>query len=247
MLTTLLQKTSSSLGITSEELKRAALLPLGLLVLVIVGDLIWSALGFPDTEGTILIIKNLFMDYGYPLVFAAAAIEALLLVGLYVPGSVALILAATMAGQGVLNIWVVIGLITLGMLTGVVINYFLGKYGWYRLLARFGLKAAIERTKIKAETKGYKIIHASYFNPNIASLTATSFGILHVNFWKFFMHSVIAFMYWNLMWGISFYFMGNWIEDRLNYTSFIIVIVAAIVVRVGYVMIKKRLTPVDRN
>jgi membrane protein DedA with SNARE-associated domain len=240
MFKRLLIKFSTRLGITPEELKRAALLPLGLLALVIMGDLVWSAFGLPDTAATIAIIKNLFMLHGYPLVFAAAAIEALLLIGLYVPGSVALVLAATMAGQGVLNIWAVIALITLGMLVGVVINYFLGKYGWYRLLARFGLKDAIERTKIKTETKGYKVIHASYFNPNIASLTATSFGILHVNFWKFFMHSVIAFTYWNLMWGISFYLMGNWIEDRLNYTSFIIVIVAAIFVRVGYVMVKKK-------
>jgi membrane-associated protein len=237
----ILQKTAGSFGITVDELKRAALLPIFLLIMVVVGDIIWSAFGLPDAERTIAIIKDLFMDYGYPLIFVAAFIEAFLLIGLYVPGSVALILAATMAGQGALNIWMVILCISLGMICAVTGNFMLGKYGWYRLLARFGLKDAIDRTKAKAEAKGYKYIHYTYFNPNLASLTATSFGILRMGFGKFFCHSVLAFAYWNTIWGISFYLMGNWIEDRINYTSLIIIVIAAILVRVGYVMVQSRL------
>lgn len=192
-------KIASSLGLTLDELKKAALVPLSFLTLILIGDIIWQAVGLPNTQETIEIIKRLFTDYGYPLVFLSAFIEALLLVGLYVPGSVALVLAATLAGQGVLNIWMVILLITSGCLLAVITNYALGKYGWYHLLVRFGLKDAIERMKLRAETKGLKLIHFTYFNPNMASLSATSFGILRVNFPKFLFHSTIAFAYWNTL------------------------------------------------
>src|SRR3989344_599422 len=180
MLNNLLQKISSSLGITSDEFKKALIFPILLLIMVFIGDIIWRSIGLPGAEETVKIIKGLFADYGYPLVFAAALVEALLLVGLYVPGSIALILSATLAGQGVLNIWLVILIVILGMLSAVVINFILGKYGWYHLLVKFGLKNAIDKMKIRAETKGIKIIHLTYFNPNLASLSATSFGILHV-------------------------------------------------------------------
>lgn len=241
MLNRFLQNISTYLGITPEEFKRAAIFPLVLLVMVVIGDIIWRSIGLPDVKGTLELIKNLFMDYGYSLVFVSAFVEAFLLIGLYLPGSVALILSATLAGQGVLNIWIVILTIASGMFTAVVINYLLGKYGWYRVLVKFGLKDAIEKMKIRAEVKGIKIIHITYFNPNLASLSATSLGILSINFNKFLTHSLIAFLYWNTIWGLSFYLLGNWIEDYINYKSFIIVIIGFILIRVGYVVIKNKL------
>lgn len=244
MVKTLVQKFSSFLGITPDELKKAAIFPLGLLIMVILGDILWNAVGFPDVKEVIEIIKQLFINYGYPLVFFSAFIESALLVGLYVPGSVALILAATLAGQGVLNIWLVILYITLGCMSAVVTNYALGKYGWYHVLARFGLKGTIDKVKARAEAVGFKLIHFTYFNPNLASFTATSFGILRVSFPRFFFHSLIAFIYWNCMWGFGFYFFGNWIEEYINYQSLVIIIFAVIGIRLGYVMIRKRLNVV---
>jgi len=240
LLNTLLIKLSSSLGLTPNELKKATIFPLALIVIFFIGDVVWRAFGLPDVQGTIEIIKGLFATYGYPLVFLSALIEALLLVGLYVPGSVALVLSATLAGQGVLNIWLVILLITLGFLIAVIINYALGRYGWYRVLVRFGLKDALERMKLRAEKGGMKLIHLTYLNPNLASLSATSFGILHINFGKFLFHSIIAFIYWNILWGFSFYFLGDWVEEYLDYTNLVIAIVAFIFIRIVYVVVRKR-------
>ncbi len=240
MFNSLFQKFSSTLGLTSEEIKKAAFIPLFLLLAVIMGDIVWRAVGLPGVDETILLIKNLFVDHGYPIVLLAAFIEAFLLIGLYLPGSVALILASTLSGQGVLNIWLVILLTVTGFLSAAVINYALGRFGWYHLLVKFGLKNAIEKMKIRAETKGFKLIHFTYLNPNLASLSATSFGILRVNFYKFLFHSVIAFMYWNIIWGFTFYFLGDWVEERLNYTYLILLLVLVITGRILYTTLKKK-------
>ena len=241
MIKNILLKFSSFLVITLDELKKAALFPLTLLIMGLVGDIVWKAVGLPDVKETIEIIKTLFITHGYPLVFVAAFVESLLLIGLYVPGSVALILAATLAGQGLLNIWIVILLITLGCLLAVIANYALGRYGWSRLLIKFGLKDAIEKMKSRAENRGLKLIHFTYFNPNLASLSATCFGILRINFGKFIFNSIIAFAYWNIIWGFSFYFLGDWVEEHLNYTSLFIAIALFIFIRIGYVLIRKKI------
>ncbi len=240
MLNPFFQKLSSPLGLTSEELKKAAFIPLFLLLAVVMGDIVWRALGLPGVDETILLIKNLFVDHGYPIVLLAAFIEAFLLIGLYLPGSVALILASTLAGQGVLNIWIVILLTVTGFLSAAVINYALGRFGWYHLLVKFGLKNAIEKTKARAERKGLKLIHFTYINPNLASLTATSFGILRTDLKRFFFHSILAFTYWNIIWGFTFYFLGDWVEDRLNYTYLILLIVLVIIGRILYTTLKKK-------
>ena len=233
-------KLASSLGITTEELKKAALVPLGFLVLIIIGDIIWQALGFPGPEETLVLIKQLFTTHGYPLVFISAFVESLLLVGLYIPGSVALVLASVLSGQGVMNIWLVIAIITSAFFLGVNINYILGRFGWYHVLTRFGLKNAIEKMRLRAEKKGVRLIHFTYLNPNIASLSATSFGILHLNFSTFVLHSLIAFAYWNLMWGFLFYFLGSWVEKHLNYPTVITLILIAALIRILFVMAKKK-------
>src|SRR3989344_9459863 len=98
-------------GLSKSELKKAAFIPIVIVVLIFTADMVGQALGLPSAPETIELIKKLFINYGYILVFVASFIEALLLIVLYIPGSIALILASTLAGQGVMNIWLVILLI----------------------------------------------------------------------------------------------------------------------------------------
>lgn len=174
----------------------------------VVFGVIYRALNLPEAEEFIQIARNYYAEYGYWVVFFAALAEGLLFVNWYLPGSAVAVLGVVFARENHQSVPLVIFLIMLAFLITAVINYCLGRYGWYRLFLRFGLKGPLESSRIKLENKGLPIIFTSYFHPNIGALTATSAGIMQANFQKFFAYSAVAYFFWGVIWGVIVYYFG---------------------------------------
>lgn len=173
-------------------------------------------LDLPSEDELILITKNFYLNYGYLVVFIAAIIEGALFINWYLPGSVVIVLGVVFAKDASLNVILVIAFITLGFLLTAVMNYFLGSFGWYRLFMKLGLKAPMDRAKIKMEKYGLPVIFGTYFHPNMGALAATSAGILKLPFVIFFLYSLSALVLWNTLWGVAVYFFGMVIIKTLS-------------------------------
>lgn len=177
----------------------------------------------PNPETLIDMLKNLYGSYGYSIVFFGALLEATFLITLYVPGSTVVILGAALSRTGVIQFPVVISLAILGFLIGYCLNYILGRYGWYHVLARFGFEKGIEVAKEKLERHQVKTILFGYFHPSGGSFISTAAGVLNIPFKRFFILSLIAQTFWAILWGsLAYYFGLPLVEFFLKYFSFVV-------------------------
>lgn len=194
----------------------------------------------PDAETLLDFIKDLYKTYGYYLIFFGALLEGMFLVGLYVPGSATVLLGASLSKTGVVQYPIVLVLATLGLLISYSINYLLGKYGWYHVLARLGLNKGLDIAKDKLEKHQTKTIFLGYFHPGSASFLSTAAGILKTPFKKFLILSFFAQFGWAIVWGSLAYFFGlPMVEFLLKYFVFVLPTIIVIWV-VRKIIIKKR-------
>ena len=211
---------------------KKALLPLSILgaLLLIYGA--WRFFGMPPEEEIIGIARTYFDRYGLGILLLSALIEGTLLVGWYYPGSLVIFLGVILAGQDVKKVFFAVMTISVGLFFAYIINFLLGKYGWYKLLLKFGLKDALEDTKHRVEKYGLSAIFMSYWQPNLAALVATSAGILGFSFKKFLIFSVVAIILWNTFWGVLVYFIGERILSLVRLNLILLVIFPGIAYRI---------------
>lgn len=177
----------------------------------------------PDAESLLDFITELYKTYGYYLVFFGALLEGTFLVGLYVPGSATVLLGASLSKTGVIQYPIVLVLATFGFVIAYSINYFLGKYGWYHVLARLGFNKGIDVAKDKLEKHQSKTILLGYFHPGSASFLSTAAGILKIPFKRFLILSFLAQSVWAIVWGSLAYFLGlPMVEFILKYFVFVL-------------------------
>lgn len=201
------------------EFIKFAILPIVFLAAVLLGRLLWQVFDLSDNDYVIKVASNYYAAYGYWVVLIGALAEGFLFLNWYVPGSIVVVMGVVFASQNNQNVFLIVGIIILGFFITSIINYVLGRFGWYHVFMKLGLKQPLERVKSRVKNKGLPIIFSTYFHPNIGALTSTSAGILQLNFAKFVLYSILALMVWNSVWGVVVYFIGSVV---LKYMGFLL-------------------------
>ena len=211
---------------------RKALLPVSVLGIFLLVYLVWRFFALPP-EAEILEIARFYFDiYGSAILLVSALIEGTVLVGWYYPGSLIIFLGVILAGKDVSKVVEAVAAITVGLFFAYIINFLLGKYGWYRLLLRFGLREALEDVKARVTRYGLLAIFMSYWQPNLAALVATSAGILDFSFGKFLIYSLVAATLWNTFWGTLVYFVGEGVLSLVGIRFILLAIFIWIIYRI---------------
>jgi membrane protein DedA with SNARE-associated domain len=183
-------------------------IPLSVLVTFISMYIIWNVFNLPPAEVLTVQLNDWFHLYGPIVILGSAFIEGILLIGGYFPGVFIIfvsVVTATSLSEALTRI--VFG--TIGLILAHIVNYVLGRYGWYKLLVKFGLGKSIEEMQNKLLKKGTLAIFASYWLPKLSALTDTAAGILHMPFKKFVISSILASIFWNFLVGIVVFFIGH--------------------------------------
>ena len=175
--------------------------PLALLAAYLFVLLLWRVLGLPKEEVLIETTKNWFNHYGLWVVFVSAILEGTLILGQYYPGGLVIFLGVIAAGHDIPKIIQVVAVVSLAFLIGYSIDYLIGRYGSYKLFLKFGLKKSLDKAQGKLQKHELNAVMFSYWEPNLASITATAAGILQVPLAKFSLHSAIGIIIWNAFWG----------------------------------------------
>ena len=223
-----------------KEFFKYAIIPIVILSIFAVCTTIYQYLNLPSFNEIVEFAKSSYAQYGYWVVFLGAVGEGILFANWYLPGSGVVVMSVVFAKDNGMSVFWVVNCITLGFLLTAILNYALGRYGWYKLLLKFGLKDALESAKKRTEKHGLKIIFGTYFHPNLGSLIATSAGILQLSFKKFFTYSLLALLVWNAFWGALVYYTGDFILNMVTYKSLIIILIAWVVVLLFEFVRRKR-------
>lgn len=153
--------------------------------LVLLLGVTWWALDLPPEAELIRTISNWLATYGLVVIFLGSILEAILFVGFYFPGSLIIFLGVGLAPNPLQALYAVIA-VSLGMLCGYHINYIVGRYGWYRIFLKLGMKKGLENAQAKMQNNDIRYIFYTFWNPGLASFTSTAAGILHLPYVRFY-------------------------------------------------------------
>src|SRR6185437_5417329 len=104
-------------------------------------------------EHLIDLLRDLYDQYGYLIVFLGALGENTALLGLILPGGTLALLGAFYARQGTLNIFWVIFFAWIGTVLGYHVDYFIGRFFLGRVLGRWGTSKLGMRLRVVARLR----------------------------------------------------------------------------------------------
>ena len=208
-----------------QTLLKALFIPLVILAFSLSYQILWEILGWPKGDELVEVVTDFFTKYGLLMVFACSVLESAVVIGNYFPGGIVIFLGVISAGHNIPRVILTVAIVSLGFCLGYIIDYFLGKYGWYKLLVKFGMRRQLQVAQEKVARHSFKAIALSYWEVNLASITATAAGILQINFYKFFVESLIGVVVWNIFWGTLVASLGkNALQLLLNWRYIIPII-----------------------
>lgn len=174
---------------------------------------VYHLLGLPSSSEFISLAQTYYGTYGYGVVFVAALIEGLLLINWYLPGSAVAVIGVVLADGDPVRTVLTVALIILAFFITNIINYGLGRFGWYQLLLKFGLAEPLKTTQARLAKGAASAIFLSFIHPNISAVVATSAGMLRVPFGHFLILSLVGLLFWGTFWGVIVAYFGSHILE----------------------------------
>jgi membrane protein DedA with SNARE-associated domain len=227
--------------VVQHSLVKLLIIPLTLFAVFLSLYLVWILIDLPSQQRLIEIATGFFERYGLITVVIAAVLEGLLLIGWYVPGTLVIVLGLIMAGDDVQRVAAVWASTVFGLWIAYFTNYFVGKYGWYRLLLAFGLKEPLDNAQRRLNRYGLSAIFMTYWQINVASLISTAAGILHLPLASFALYTLPATALWFGFWTTLIFFLGKAALTLVGLRFVLSVIAAWIVFRtIWYLAVKRR-------
>jgi membrane protein DedA with SNARE-associated domain len=167
---------------------------LGLFVVV------YRLFNLPSPSELTQLIVSWYQSYGLLIVFISAIAESLFMLSIYLPGSLAIVLAVYSLGHSVEYLFLIGLYVSIGFTISNVMNYYLGKYGYYKLLLFFNQNKVIDNMHKQLDKNGLVTIFTSAIHPNFLAVTMVCLGISGINFRKSIFLSILAVMFWVSIW-----------------------------------------------
>ncbi len=192
-------------------------------------------------------IEKILSHGGYWIIFVVSVLEAVPLVGSFVPGHALIILAGFLARIGVLNPFTVIWVTALAAIVGDVIGYLLGRKFGFDFLVKFGkyfflTEEHLQKASGIMEKHTGKALIIGRFNPVTRALTPFLAGAGDLNPKKFWIYNIIGGVSWAVCSVLIGYVFGASYEVFSKYIGKFIFIatVLSILMIWGYQFINSR-------
>lgn len=167
---------------------------------------------------------------GYTVLVAIVFAETGLLAGFFLPGDSLLVTAGLLAaGEGTVNIWLLIVLLSVAAIagdsTGYAIGYHLGPRVFNREDSRFFHKDHLVRTQRFYKKYGAKTIVLARFVPILRTFAPTVAGVGKMSYRTFLAFNVVGGIGWVMSMTLAGFFLGRSIPDIERHLYWIIGIV----------------------
>ena len=206
-------------------------------------------------EHLIDLLRDLYDQYGYLIVFLGALGENTALVGLALPGGTLALLGAFYARQGTLNLAWVIFFAWMGTVLGYHVDYLLGRFALGKVMLRWGDSRLGKRMRLAGRLRlgrrvlakyGGRAILLSHIVGHIRSFVALSAGATRMSYRRFLSFELVAALLWNTAFCLIGYAAGAEYErilpiiERAGWIIAGVVVLAILVWKVGLPWLRKR-------
>ncbi|MDD3574086.1 VTT domain-containing protein [Methanospirillum sp.] len=149
----------------------------------------------------------------YAVLFLIIFCETGLVVTPFLPGDSLLFVSGALAGNEILNIWVLLVIIGLGAIIGDTLNFWIGKFAGCKVLegrlSAFIHKRWLEKTHHYFEKYGGATIVIARFIPIVRTFAPFLAGIGKMNYQKFLFYNVTGAIIWTWALVGGGYLIGN--------------------------------------
>jgi len=176
-------------------------------------------------------LEQIISNYGgwtYGLLFLVVFMETGFVVTPFLPGDSLIFAASTFAARGVLNPWLMFGLLALAAVLGDSANYWIGRRIGKRAYTgeiKWIRKEYMERTHAFFEKHGGKTIFLARFVPIIRTFAPFVAGVSRMSYGFFFRWNIIGGITWVATFTLLGYFFGNIPFVQKNFELVIIAII----------------------
>jgi membrane-associated protein len=191
-----------------------------------------------------------YKNWTYLILFCIIFCETGLVVTPFLPGDSLLFAAGTIAALGLLNIWILLGILCLAAIFGDSVNYSLGKFFGekvfdrdYRLIK----KEYLYRTHEFYEKHGRKTIIIARFVPIIRTFAPFIAGVGSMEYSRFISFNIIGGILWVFICTFCGYLFGNlpFVKNNFSIVVLAIILISLLPMVVEY--IKYKLTPLPNE
>jgi membrane-associated protein len=189
---------------------------------------------FLHVDKYLSIIINQLGPVTYVILFLIIFAETGLVVTPFLPGDSLLFAVGTLAGGGLLNIWLVYFLILAAAILGDNLNYFFGRTIGERVFSRENSKifnkSYLEKTRQFYSKYGVKTIILARFVPIVRTFSPFVAGIGRMKYSTFLTYSVAGGIFWVTLFMGSGYFLGKipFVKSHFEYAVLIIILVSLV-------------------
>ena len=196
-----------------------------------------------------LVNPESIIHYGgiYLLLFVVFA-ETGLFVGFFLPGDSLLFTAGLLCSTGILQLHIslLVALIIIAAVTGNMVGYAFGKKVGVLLFKRKSGFLFRNEHLVTAndfyKKHGKKTIILSRFLPIVRTFAPIVAGIVKLDYYKFFMYSLVGAFFWVSILVLTGYYMGKYIPKTKDYLGYIVIFLIVITtIPFVYNSIKKKL------
>jgi membrane-associated protein len=170
--------------------------------------------------------------YGEVVAWLIVFAETGLLLGFFLPGDSLLFTAGILAGQGKLQLWLLIPGVFVGAALGSEVGYVIGERIGPRLFrrpnSRFFKQEYVERTHEFFERYGSKAIVLARFVPVVRTFTPVMAGVGRMNRRVYSLYNLVGALIWAVGVSLLGYALGNALGGNID--NYLLPIIAVVVV-----------------
>lgn len=178
----------------------------------------------------------------YGILFFIIFAETGFVVFPFLPGDSLLFVAGALAaiGEGGMDIFTLIGVLTAAAVLGNMVNYQIGRYFGPKVFhwegSRLFNKAALQKTHAFYELHGGKTLVISRFLPLFRTFAPFVAGIGAMSYPKFALFNLIGAVTWVFSLSFAGYWLGNlpWVKQNLSLLIVGIILVSLLPLAIGY-------------
>lgn len=194
-------------------------------------------------------LKDLVPEYGlwiYAILFLIIFCETGLVVTPFLPGDSLLFAIGALCGAGALNLWAILGLLTVAAILGDTVNYWVGYHMGpkvFKTNSRFLNRKHLERTHEFYERYGGKTIVIARFVPIVRTFAPFVAGIGRMSYAKFMSYNVAGGIFWVFSMTLAGYLFGGLDFVKKNFSAVVLGIIIISILPAVFEFIREKRRP----
>lgn len=183
-------------------------------------------------------MRQLVVDHGawtYLILFAIVFCETGLVVTPFLPGDSLLFVAGALAGEGSLDLMMVMGVLLVAAVLGDTVNYHIGHYIGPKVFredrdSRWLKKKHLDRTHRFFEKYGGKTIIIARFVPIVRTFAPFVAGVGAMTYARFLLYNILGAILWVVSLTLAGYWFGKkeWVKNNFEVVVLAIIVISLI-------------------